>query len=109
MKKRYFVCTVMLMVALICRAAPLAAAAEALPGEQAFMQHCAVCHPKGGNIINPAKTLEKKVLMANGIREVADIMRNMRNPGPAMTKFDEKTIPDQTARAIAEYVLKTFK
>jgi len=33
----------------------------------------------------------------------------MRNPGPGMTKFDEKTIPEETAKAIAEYILETFR
>jgi cytochrome c6 len=109
MRKGYLVCTVMLAVALFCRAVPVEAVAESSQGEQAFVKNCSVCHPKGGNIINPAKTLDKKVLTANGIREPADILRNIRNPGPAMTRFDEKTISDETARAIAEYILKTFK
>ena len=109
MRKGYFVCAVMVAVALFCRAVPAEAAAEASPGEQAFVKNCAVCHPKGGNIINPAKTLDKKALAANGIREPADIVGKMRNPGPAMTQFDEKAIPDGTARAIADYILKTFK
>ncbi len=109
MRNGFLVCTMMLVTALFCHAIPVEAAAEASPGEQAFVQNCAVCHPKGGNIVNPAKTLDKKVLAANGIREPADIVGKMRNPGPAMTRFDEKTIPDGTARAIAEYILKTFK
>jgi cytochrome c6 len=33
----------------------------------------------------------------------------MRNPGPAMTMFDEKTLSDKEANAIAQYILKTFK
>jgi cytochrome c6 len=33
----------------------------------------------------------------------------MRNPGPGMNKFDEKTIPDKEAKMIADYILKTFK
>jgi cytochrome c6 len=33
----------------------------------------------------------------------------MRAPEAGMTKFDKKTIPDKDAKAIAEYVLKTFK
>jgi cytochrome c6 len=33
----------------------------------------------------------------------------MRKPGPGMTPFDEKVIPDKTAEAIAEYIAKTFK
>jgi cytochrome c6 len=37
------------------------------------------------------------------------VVKTMRNPGPGMTAFDAKTISDQDAKAIAEYVLKTFK
>jgi cytochrome c6 len=84
-------------------------ASKAVPGEQAFEKNCTVCHKDGGNIINPAKTLHKKDLEANGITKPADIIAKMRNPGPGMTKFDQKAIPDRTARAIAEYVLKSFK
>jgi cytochrome c6 len=108
MRNGYLVCTVMLAAALFCSASPVEAA-EASSGEQAFARNCASCHPKGGNIINPAKTLDKKVLTANSIREPADIVGKMRNPGPAMTRFDEKAIPDGTAKAIAEYILKTFE
>ncbi len=86
-----------------------AQAAKASPGEEAFVKNCAVCHVNGGNTINPAKPINKKALEAKGIRKPADIVRQMRNPGPGMTRFDEKTIPDKEAKAIAEYILKTFK
>ena len=115
MKERYGVKRIVivplilpLLVVMICLAAP-AQAAEGSEGEQAFIKHCAVCHPGGKNIINPAKTLSKKVLSENGIRSAADIVGQMRNPDPGMTRFDEKTLPDETARAIAEYILKTFR
>lgn len=85
------------------------AAVKASPGEQAFVKYCAVCHANGGNIVNSAKTLSKKVLAANGIKSAADIVKNMREPGPLMTRFDKETIDDKTARAIADYILKTFK
>lgn len=78
-------------------------------GEELFKKHCAVCHPNGGNIVNPKKTLAKKDREANGFKTAKDLIRNMRKPGPGMTAFDEKTIPDKDAKAIAEYVLKTFK
>jgi cytochrome c6 len=74
-----------------------------------FKEHCAVCHPDGGNIVNPKKTLKKKDLQANGIKSAKDIIKNMRKPGPGMTAFDEKAIPATEAKAIAEYILKTFK
>jgi len=78
-------------------------------GATLFRQHCAVCHPDGGNVINPKKTLKKKDLDANGVKKPEDVIGKMRNPGPGMTKFDKKTIPDDEAKQIAEYVLKAFK
>ncbi|HKZ17870.1 MAG TPA: c-type cytochrome [Geobacteraceae bacterium] len=85
------------------------AAAKASKGEELFKTHCAICHPNGGNIINPKKPLDKKALAANNIKSAKDIVNNMRNPGPGMNKFDEKTIPDKEAKMIADYILKTFK
>ena len=97
-----------LLVLMICRGVP-AQAADGSQGQQEFTKNCAVCHPEGRNIINAAKTLHKTSLSGNGIRGPADIVAKIRNPGPGMTRFDEKAIPDETARAIAEYILKTFK
>ncbi len=74
-----------------------------------FEEHCAVCHPNGGNTINAKKTLSKKSLEASGIKSAKDIISQIRNPGPGMTKFDEKAISNKEAKAIAEYVLKNFK
>lgn len=78
-------------------------------GQKEFEKHCAVCHPKGENIVSPKKTLDKKSLQASGVKSAKDIIAKMRNPGPGMNKFDEKTISDREAKAIAEYILKTFK
>jgi cytochrome c6 len=80
-----------------------------ISGEAEFKEHCSVCHPDGDNVITPEKTLHKKDLDANGVKKTADIIGKMRNPGPGMTKFDKKTISDKEARAIADYILKTFK
>ena len=80
-----------------------------IDGKKEFGEHCAVCHPNGGNSINPAKTLGKKELQANGVKGVRDIVAKMRKPGPGMTTFDKKTVSDREAEAIAEYILKTFK
>jgi cytochrome c6 len=80
-----------------------------IDGAKEFKEHCAVCHPDGGNIVNPKKTLKKASLAANGIKDWKAVVKNMRNPGPGMTKFDAKSISDKEARAIAEYILKTYK
>lgn len=77
-------------------------------GKSEFAEHCAVCHPDGGNIINPKKSLHQKDREMNNIKTGADIVKLLRNPGPGMTLFDEKTITKKEAQAIAEYVLKTF-
>ncbi len=78
-------------------------------GEALFKEHCSMCHPDGGNIINPKKTLHKKDRDANNIKKAEDIVKKMRNPGPGMTKFDKKTVTDKDAKEIAGYILKTFK
>jgi cytochrome c6 len=78
-------------------------------GEALFNEHCAVCHPGGGNIINPKKTLHSSDLTANNIAKPEAIIAIMRNPQPGMSKFDDEKIPDNFARKLAEYILKTFK
>ena len=94
--------------AALCSFAAAGAAKEAKSGEELFKQHCAVCHPDGGNIINPAKTLHKKDRDTNNIKKPGDIVGKMRNPEPGMTKFDKATISDEDAGKIAKYILKTF-
>lgn len=86
-----------------------AAPEQAKTGEALFKQHCAVCHPDGGNIVKPGYTLHSKDLKARNISKPEDIVRIMRNPGQGMNRFGEATIPDRDAMAIAEYVLNTFK
>jgi cytochrome c6 len=100
------------LLGLLSLSITLACAAEKTKGktgEALFKEHCAVCHPDGGNIINPQMTLHKKSLAENGITKPEGIINKMRNPGPGMTEFDEKTIPDEEAKKIAEYILETFK
>jgi cytochrome c6 len=83
-------------------------AEQAKTGESLFKRYCSPCHADGGNNVNPQKTLHKKDREANGVNSASDIVSKMRNPGPGMTIFDEQTIPKKDAKAIAEYVLRTF-
>ena len=78
-------------------------------GEAKFKEHCALCHPDGGNIVNPAKTLHKKDREKNHVMTETDILKLVRNPGPGMTKFDKKSLSDADAKEIAEYIIQTFK
>ena len=79
------------------------------PAETLFKQHCAACHPDGGNIMKKEKTLHKKELQANKLLTAKDLVRYMRNPGPGMPGFDSKSLPDKDAARLAEYILKSFK
>ena len=91
---------------------------EEVSGEILFQQNCASCHPNGGNILNPKKTLSKKDREENKIVTAADIINKMRNPGPSpthpqewagMKMFDKYKISDDEAQRIADYILTTFK
>jgi cytochrome c6 len=78
-------------------------------GAKLFQQHCAACHPDGGNIIKPALTLHKKDMDAHGVKTAKDIVGKMRTPGPGMTRFDTKTVSDKDAQEIAQYILQAYK
>jgi cytochrome c6 len=78
-------------------------------GEELFKRYCAICHHDGGNTVNPQKTLSKKDRESNGVNTTGDIVAKIRNPGPGMAKYDEKTVTDKDAYEIAEYILNTFK
>lgn len=84
------------------------ASASDREGEALFKQHCVACHPNGGNIVNPKKTLSKKDLQANNAWSKEGIVKVIRNPGPGMLAFDQKTLSDKDAHEIAEYVMKAF-
>lgn len=84
-------------------------AADLKKGETLFKQHCLMCHPNGGNVMNPQKSLRQKDLETNQVKTAADIVNLMRNPKSGMPKFEAAKISDGNAREIAEYILKTYK
>ena len=78
-------------------------------GEALFKQYCSSCHPDGGNVSDPQRTLRGAALRRNNITRPEAIVNIMRHPTSRMIRFDESTIPDKDALAIAEYILKSFK
>jgi cytochrome c6 len=78
-------------------------------GEELFKQFCNNCHPDGGNVSDPKRTLHRSVLRKDRITTPEDIVKIMRNPIARMIRFDAATISDKEALAIAEYVLKTLQ
>lgn len=77
-------------------------------GEALFRQFCSNCHPDGSNVSDPARNLHRSTLRAKGITRPEDIVGIIRNPISRMLRFDPATLPDEDARAIAEYVLESF-
>lgn len=79
-----------------------ALAAEPAKGEAIFKEKCMACHPDGGNIMNPKESLK-------GLKDSKKIVAKIRKGGGGMTAFDAKTISDADAKAVADYIIKTFK
>ena len=78
-------------------------------GEALFKQYCSNCHPDGGNVSDPRRSLYGSALRRNHITKPEDIVKIMRNPLSRMIRFDVSTLSDKDALAIAEYILATFK
>ncbi|HEY3309844.1 MAG TPA: cytochrome c [Desulfuromonadaceae bacterium] len=95
--------------------APLVSQPASAPGERVqtgealFKQYCSPCHPDGGNVTDPQRSLYGSILKKNHITKPEDVVRIMRNPASRMLRYDAQTISDKDAFAIAEYVLTTFK
>ncbi len=80
----------------------VAAIAAETGGEAIFKAKCASCHPNGGNIINPKKTLKN-------MKDPKAITKKIRTGGSGMAAFDAKALSDADAKLVADYIIKTFK
>jgi cytochrome c6 len=98
MKKSIILATLVLSTAVLASAASAATAV----GETVFKAKCASCHPDGGNIINPKQTLK-------GIKDPKMITSKIRKGGGGMTAFDAKAVSDADSKAVADYIIKTYK
>lgn len=82
----------------------------AVSGKELFERHCSRCHPDGGNIIVSDKTLHKKDLDRRGITDASKVMAAMQNGiDQKMPAFETNVISKKDGKAIAEYILETFK
>jgi cytochrome c6 len=82
------------------------ASAIAVDGKAAFEANCAGCHSKGGNIMDPAKTLSKEHLEQQG-RFSSDAVYKILEEGvsgTAMMSF--KHLKEDKLRAVTDYVME---
>jgi cytochrome c6 len=91
-----------ILAALTTTIAAGSAFAEQKSGEALFKEKCASCHPNGGNVINPKEPIK-------GIKDPKKIVGKVRKGGGGMPVFDQKAVTDADAKAIADYIIKTFK
>lgn len=103
----FFVCSFIGSLAVVGASAK--EASKESHGEMLFMKHCSKCHPDGGNVVMVTRSLNRNDREANKVKTEEDIVNLMRNPGPGMVKFGKDVISEKDAKAIAEYIMKTFK
>jgi len=79
-------------------------------GKRLFEKHCAVCHPGGGNLVNPDKTLRTRHLAANGLSTADSLVKYMLNPGKGMPRLvhEDREITREQAASSASYTIETF-
>lgn len=80
-------------------------AADAAAGAQVFSANCAACHAGGQNLVNPAKTLSKADLDANGMHSSDAITTQVTNGKNAMPAFGGRLSADQIDN-VAAYVMQ---
>lgn len=73
-------------------------------GAQVFAANCAACHIGGGNAVNPAKTLKKDDLVANGKDTAEAVVTQVTNGNGGMPAFGGRLTPEQIEN-VAAYVI----
>jgi len=110
MKKRAIACCLLAGTMCVVTLAKAQEEPAVASGRRLFEKHCAVCHPNGGNVVNPNKTLRKKHLADNGLSIPDALVSYMQNPGTGMPKLvhEDREITNKQAKSIAAYIIETF-
>ena len=73
-------------------------------GKKVFDANCAACHFKGGNVINPQKSLKKEDLEKYGKFSADAIYDTSAKGAGAMPPF--KRLGEEKLRAVSAYVME---
>jgi cytochrome c6 len=80
-------------------------------GMQLFDNHCLSCHPKGGNIINPAKPILNS-LKTDNFKDFLAFLRQSQQSGGVqrvMPSFSPQTLSDADAKKLYQYITKVLQ
>ena len=80
-------------------------------GMQLFDNHCLSCHPKGGNIINPAKP-NLGSSKTDNFNDFLAFVRQSQQPGGVqrvMPSFSSQTLSDADAKKLYQYITKVLQ
>ncbi len=75
---------------------------------EVFDKYCASCHSKGGNIMNPEKTLSQDHLTKNGADNIGSISALVTAGKTPMPAFG-KQLSDEQIAGVAKYVIDQAK
>lgn len=71
--------------------------------QELFTQHCAGCHPNGGNIIRRRKTLKQRALERNHVNSVEEITTLIVKGKGIMSAYGDRLSNDEI-NLLATYV-----
>jgi|WetSurSiteA1Bulk_404760.scaffolds.fasta_scaffold00233_8 mono/diheme cytochrome c family protein len=74
---------------------------ETAYGTKIFRENCVQCHPRGGNLINPAKTLKG----SEKLTDFNTFLSYIRNTKGMMPSFSSGQISDEEAMALYHYII----
>lgn len=80
-------------------------------GMQLFNNHCLSCHPKGGNVINPAKPILNSAKTDN-FNDFLAFIRQSQQPGYVrreMPSFSSQALSDADAKKLYQYITKVLE
>jgi cytochrome c6 len=75
---------------------------------EVFEKYCSSCHSKGGNIMNPEKTLSQDHLTKNEVDNIGAISALVSAGKAPMPAFG-KQLSDEEVAEVAQYVLDQAK
>ena len=79
--------------------------AQAPSGEVLFKEQCALCHPNGGNVVNPKHQLKS----GHHMKTFKDFLSWIRKPESPMPPFPPAKISEAQAKELYAFIQEQIK